>query len=262
MHLMKAWAVLAVLGAGAALCACAATSQLISDENAPVSDRPVSFENVVLADDGRSVRVDFIGGKEFDPDNPCSLAYRGTAEVVGEELEIGIYAEQHPTPLPPDTGCDLIGYPRTLALHLDEPFTGSVVRDLAGQVFMLAPPAGLAHIGALPEGWDLRREGNILGSSTPRWERVWSPDPDPWPAEGDSMLSLYQAFGGPVNTTGGDPQPAVEVNGQSATFYLHPPTGEMVVVWGLGDDELALVGNLNDFSQDEFLALAESVTLP
>lgn len=264
MRLMKACAMLVVVGA--VLSACGATSQLIGDEDAPVSDRPVSFENVVLADDRRSVRVDFIGGKEFDPDDPCSVAYHGTTEIVGDELEIGIYAEQHPKPLPPDTGCDPMGYPRTLALDLDEPFTGSVVRDLAGQIFLLAPPAGLAQVGALPDGWELRREGNVLGSSTPRWERVWSPDPDPdpdpWPAEGDSMLTLFQAFDGPVNATGGDPQPPVEVNGEGATFYLHPPTGEMVVVWGLGDDELALVGNLNDFSQDEFIALAESVTLP
>ena len=36
----------------------------------------------------------------------------------------------------------------------------------------------------------------------------------------------------------------------------------MVVVWGLADDELALVGNLHDFSQEEFIALSESVTLP
>lgn len=259
---MKASSVLAVLVAGAVLCACAPTSQPISDENAPISDRPVSFENVVLADDGRSVRVDFVGGKEFDPDDPCSVAYHGTTEIVGEELEIGIYAEPHPTPLPPDTGCAAMGYSRTLTLNLDEPFTGSVVRDLAGQVFLLAPPAGLAEIGALPDGWELRREGNVLGSSTLRWERVWSPDPDPRPGQGDSMLTLFQAFDGPVNATGGDRQPPVEVNGESATFYLHPPTGEMVVVWGFGDDELALVGNLNDFSQDEFIALAESVTLP
>lgn len=259
---MKASAVLAVLVVGAALGACGPTSQLISDDNAPFSDRPVSFENVVIAEDRRSVRVDFIGGKEFDPDDPCSLAYHGTADIVGDDLEIGIYAEQHPKPLPPDTGCPAMGYSRTLTLNLDEAFMGFVVRDLAGQVFLLAPPAGLAEIGALPAGWLLRREGNVLGSSTPRWERVWSPDPDPWPADGDSMLTLFQALDGPVNTTGGDPQPPVEVNGESATFYLHPPTGEMVVVWGLGDDEFALVGNLNDFSQDEFITLAESVRLP
>ena len=259
---MKASAILTVLVAGAALCACAMTSELIGDERAPVSDSLVRFDSVHLADDRRSVRVDFVGGEEFDPNNPCSLAYHATAEVIGEELEIGLYAEHHPKPLPPNTGCAGVGYPRTLTLDLDEPFAGSVVRDLAGQVFLLDPPEGLAQIGALPDGWDLRREGNVGGSRTPRWERVWSPEPDPWPAEGDSMLTLIQGLGGPVDTAGGNRQPSVEVNGRRATFWLHPPTGEMVLVWKLGPDELALVGNLNDFAQDEFIALAESVTVP
>jgi hypothetical protein len=76
------------------------------------------------------------------------------------------------------------------------------------------------------------------------------------------MLTLIQAFGGPVDTTGDDRQPPLEVNGQPAIFYFHAPTGEMVVVWSLADDELALVGNLGDFSRAEFVALAESVRLP
>jgi hypothetical protein len=71
-----------------------------------------------------------------------------------------------------------------------------------------------------------------------------------------------QAFDGPVGTTGGDPQTPVDVNGQSASFSLYEPTGEMVLVWSLGADELALVGILDDFSREEFIELAESVTLP
>ena len=247
---------------GAVLSACAVTSELLEAEPAPVPSDPVRFDSVDLANDRRSVRVDFIGGEEYDPDNPCSVAYHGTAEIVGDELEIGIYAEPHPKPLPPNTGCAGVGYPRSLALDLDEPFTGAAVRDLAGQVFLLAPPARLAQIGALPDGWELLREGNVAGSSTPRWERVWSPESDPLPAEGDSMLTLIQGLGGPVNTAGGNRQPPVEVNGQPATLWLHQPSGEMVLVWQLGSDELALVGNLSDFSQDEFVALAESVALP
>jgi hypothetical protein len=34
----------------------------------------------------------------------------------------------------------------------------------------------------------------------------------------------------------------------------------MVLVWTVGDDGVALVGNLADFSQEAFVALAESVT--
>lgn len=253
---------LAILTTGATLAACGLAPVPIGGEPAPVPEGPIRFESVELADDGRSVRVDFVGGPEFDPADPCSLAYEGTATIIGEELEIGIRAMQHPKAPPPRMGCGDIGHPRTLELELERPFTGSVVRDLAGQVFHLEPPTGLARIGSLPAGWELRRQGNVLGTTTPRWERVWSPDRDPWPAEGDSMLVLIQAFGGPVATTGGDVRRAAEVNGGPALLSVHPPAGEMVVVWSLGDDELALVGNLADFTEADFIRIAESVALP
>ncbi len=155
-----------------------------------------------------------------------------------------------------------MGHPRTLTLELSEPFTGTVVRDLAGQVFLLEPPPGLAEVGSLPGGWELRREGNVLETTTPRWQRGWSPDPDPWPGDGDRMLTLIQAFGGAVKTTGGDVQKTVQVNGAPGTLSLYPPAGEMLLVWSLGDDELALVGNLADFSDAEFIQLAATVALP
>jgi hypothetical protein len=118
----------------------------------------VRFDKVVLADDRQAVQVDFIGGQEFDPRNPCSVAYEGTAEIVGDELEIGIYAQQHPKQLPPDTACELMGYARTLGLALDEPFIGSVVRDLAGQVLLLERPAGSVEFGGLPaSSWKARQ---------------------------------------------------------------------------------------------------------
>jgi hypothetical protein len=228
-------------------------------EFAPVPDGPIRFETVQLADGGLSVRADFVGGREFDPADPCSVAYEGAAEIVDRELVIGIFAKQHPMPLAPNQGCDAMGHSRSLTFALDEPFEGSVVRDLAGGALFLEPPTGLATIGLLPEGWLLRREENVPHGTAPRWERTWSPDPDPWPAEGDSMLTLLQAFGGPVEATGAEPQPPVRINGQEAEFWIHPPTGEMVLVWSFGDDEVALVGYLADFTQEEFVDIAESV---
>lgn len=241
---------------------CGAAGISLDGVHAPVPSGPVSVDTVTLADDRLSVRVDFIGGQEFDPDNPCSVAYEGTAEIVGDELEIGIFAQQHPKTLPEDWACELMGYPRTLVLDLSEPFKGTRVRDLAGQLILLEPPDDLAQISGLPDGWELRREESLGESTTPRWMRVYSPIDDPWPSEGDSMVTLIQAFDGPVNTTGAEIQPPVEVNGAPATLYLHPPTGEMVVVWSLGMGELALAGYLSDFTQEEFIALAESVALP
>lgn len=260
MRFIEVCAGLAVIAA--VLSACGAAPPSGGGEPAPVPSRPLSVETVVPAADGRSVRVDFTGGQTFDPANPCSVAYEAMAEVVDGELEIGMYARPHPMPLAPGTACDAMGHARTLTIELDEPFTGTVVRDLAGYTILLQAPTGLAQIGALPEGWELRREGNVFGSATPRWEQVWSPDPDPWPAEGDSMVTLFQAFGGPVDATGGELGNPVMINGQDAALSLHPPTGSMVLVWSIGRDELALAGYRSDFSEAEFMALAESVTLP
>lgn len=120
-----------------ALSACGVAPLPDGDEFAPVPSGPVSFDDVVLSEDGLTVRLDFIGGPEFDPADPCSIAYEATAEIVGGELEIGVHARQHPMPLPPDTGCDAMGHDRTLLIELQEPFDGAIVRDLAGSTHRL-----------------------------------------------------------------------------------------------------------------------------
>lgn len=117
------------------LTACAAPSF------APAPDSPLHIDDVTLADDRRSVTVEFIGGAEFDPNDPCSVAYDGTTRVVDEELQIGIFARRHPKPLPPNTACSGVGYARELVLRLDEPFTGSTIRSLAGEHFSLVSPS-------------------------------------------------------------------------------------------------------------------------
>ena len=50
------------------------------------------------------------------------------------------------------------------------------------------------------------------------------------------------------------------VNGRRATQYRHAPNGELVLVWRLGNDGLALVAYEQQFSIDELIALAESAT--
>ena len=221
----------------------------------PVQATPI--QGVDIAPDGLSVRVTFVGSAEFDPANPCTHAYEARAMVAGDELQIGIFARPHPLDLPRNAACELIGYPRTLLVQLDEPFHGTSVRDLAGPLILLERPAGLYEISGLPQGWFLRSEESLPDSSTGRWSRMFSPVAEPGPT--DSSIQVIQAFGGPANTIGGDIQPPVLINGVQATFYLHAPSGEMVLVWTIGDDGVALVGNLRDFSTDEFVELARSV---
>jgi hypothetical protein len=223
---------LAVLALSAVLAGCSTFSGSVGG--------PTPIDTVTIADDGRSFRVDFIGGREFAPNDPCSIAYQGTAKIVRDELEIGVYPQKHPMALSGGAVCTGEGHGRSLNFTLNEPFTGTVVHDLAGQRLLLAPPSELAEIRALPEGWELRREESLPGSLTPRWQRIWSPDRDPWQSDGDRMLILVQALGGPVETTGGHRLSSVEITGQPATLALDPPSGELLLVWSLGDDELAL----------------------
>ncbi|MEO7332779.1 MAG: hypothetical protein ABIZ71_02425 [Gemmatimonadales bacterium] len=220
---------------------------------------PVPFDAWTFSADRRTVTVDFVGGPEFDPENPCSVAYHGTANIDGDELVIGIYAESNPN-RPDDLMCTLEGHFRSLTISLPAPFEGSRVRDQAGQLWFLERPSSLVQITGLPDGWVLRSEESLPESPTGRWSRVYAlPGVSVAPGTSVGQVVLFQAFGAPANVSGGDLQPDVEINGQRATFYFWEPAGEMVLVWKIGDDGVALVGNLADFTREEFIALAESV---
>jgi hypothetical protein len=221
---------------------------------------PVSFDSWRFSSDRRSVTVAFTGGPVFDPDNPCSKAYRGSAHATGDELVIGIYPEPFPGEMPDDLACTAEGHNRSVAIDLAQPFHGTRVRDVAGQLFFLEEPEGLVELTGLPDGW-VEHPGESLSSSpSGRWGRVYAPaGHTPTPGYSAGTVELIQAFDAPADVTGGDLQPDVMVNGETATFYLWPPTGEMVLVWMVGGDGVALVGNLHDFTRDEFVALAESV---
>jgi hypothetical protein len=98
---------------------------------------PVRVESVTLAEDGRSVRLEFIGAAEFDANDPCTLAYEATAEIEGDVLQIAVVPQAHPKPLAEGTACDAMGYPRQIDVALDGQFAGNRVHDLAGYDLVL-----------------------------------------------------------------------------------------------------------------------------
>ncbi len=220
--------------------------------------RYVPIDKLTLSEGGRHLSLDFVGAREYAADDPCSAEYKASVTVVDGVLEVGVEESRRPAAAE-GTLCDAMGYARNLQVDLQEPFTGSVWRDLNGYLHFLAPPDGLVELAGLPDGWLLRAQRDVEESPTGRWERTYSPDPSPSPAR---SVVLYQSFDGPVNVTGGDEAPDVVVNGQPATLYRWPPTGELVLVWRLGNDGLALVAYEQQFSVDELIALAESATLP
>lgn len=221
------------------------------------------FETVRLSEDRRTVHLTFTGGAPYSADNPCSVDYAASAEVVGSVLEVAIWEVDHPdrAVLPPGAGCPAIGYARELDVQLPQPFTGYEVHDLAGYVHFLSRPDNLAQL-QLPEEWLLRSEETLSESPTGRWRQTYSPHEDPPGGGRPGALDFIQAFNAPAYVEGTFEQPAVEVNGSAARLWTSPEDGELVLVWRLGTDGLALVANEQDFSLDELIALAETARLP
>lgn len=217
---------------------------------------PIRLEDVALDADHRTLRLQFIGAAPYQAGDPCSAAYTAKTEVVGDELQVGVYQLRNPyqpaTPVP----CLAIGSIRHLVVTLAEPFDGLLAKDLAGQVFFLRPPPTLARMTGLPSGWALIHQGNLPGSS-PTWQRIWSPAPGWPPAEGTSVLTLIQCFGSPVNCSGGENPEPVTVNGVQGLLFEY--AGDLTITWRLGSDGMVLDGNLSDFSKAAFVALANSV---
>jgi hypothetical protein len=130
----------------------------------------------------------------------------------------------------------------------------------------------LATANAIPAGWTLQRSFQLEPGPPVVWVRVYAkgavPDTDPF--EGPGRLVAYQAFGLSKEWTGtrtdkarliGAEQFPVTVNGQSAAVWHVPSTGELLMAWTLGDDSLAVVGNIADFSAAGILEVAQGFVI-
>ncbi len=223
----------------------------------PRDVRYTPISTLARSADGRRIDLTFVGAKSFAANDPCSADYAATTKVVGGVLEVGVFESRRPAL--PVVACDAVGYSRRLSVDLPVPFTGTTWRDLFGPyVHFLSAPSGLVRI-TIPDGLSLVRERDVEDSETGRWERTYAPAADAPP---ERTLVLYQAFGGPANVTGGDETRQVTVNDKPATLYRHPPSGELVLVWELGGDGLALVGYEPAFTPERLIAIAESATPP
>jgi hypothetical protein len=224
----------------------------------PPPERLVRFETVAIAE-GRLVTLEFIGGKPFMLGDPCSHDYFGWAQRAGDELQAAVVDVTPRIPAPEGDVilCTLGGYPRAVTVELEEPFSGTTVRDLAGYVHFVGRPGGAVELRGLPRGWRLASEGEVPDSPTGRWRQTFA-DAKP----GSHDVELYQAFGGPASVSGGAEPRSVKVGGKPAQLDRQASNGELVLVWQLGSDGLALVAYEQDFSVDELIALAESAVIP
>jgi hypothetical protein len=208
-----------------------------------------------------ALTLDFVGGKEFDPKDACSNHYFGWAREVAGVLEAKI-VDDTPAAVVAPVACSAVGFGRHVTINLAQPFHGSRVHDAAGYVHFVRAPDGVVELKKVPPNWALVRQDDVEESPTGRWWQQWTLGGQP-PGQGSKgKIDLYQAFGGPAEVTGGEETRTVKVNGSNAMLYRFAPDGELVLVWQLGKDGLALVVNETDFPVDKAIELAESAAVP
>jgi len=100
---------------------------------------PVRIDTATLLADGRSVRLEFVGGREHSANDPCSREYVGQATIHGDQLDVAVYARIHPN-VRNDIACTAEGHFRSVTVQLTEAFHGSRIRDVSGQDLPIATP--------------------------------------------------------------------------------------------------------------------------
>jgi hypothetical protein len=82
-------------------------------------------EQAVISADGRGLKLFFIGGPAGA--QPCDDNYSATAAESNRAVAFTIY--EHPAPTPPNLGCALVGYQRTVVVRLNRPLGARVLVD-------------------------------------------------------------------------------------------------------------------------------------
>jgi hypothetical protein len=238
----------------------AAAENLTNGPNPPPGDA-VRIDHATLSDDGVTLKLEFVGARDYSPSDPCSAHYFGWAHEADGVLQAKVVDDTPPFPSqPPNFGCDDVGYGHTITIALEQPFTGNRLRDVAGFDHFVRRPEGLVDL-ILPAGWtaDVDQE-QVLDRQTV-WFRTWARGSSGGTKTGGGV-ELYQAFGQPADVVDASSGRSVRVNGSAAMLYRDASSGEIVVTWMLGPDGLALVANEADFNTDQLIRLAESITQP
>ena len=232
--------------------------------------RTVNIDRINISPDARTITLGFLGHAHPEG-SPCSSDYEGWARINRNALDVAVVVVARESGEGITEGtlfCTNIGRPREVDLELAEPFTGSEIRDVAGYfVLFLTAPEGLAELTGLPEGWKLRTESD-LGVPFGAWSRVYSPvvdrtsdDPRVEFVQARDLQDLFSAGRfirgvGPPDFGFDGPTP-VTVGRVQGSLYSHPESGDLVLVWRPGDDQLVLVVNQRDFTVEALMALAE-----
>lgn len=95
-------------------------------------------ESATSSANDRTLTIGFVGA--HGGNQPCDASYNAT--VVQSAHAVAVQLHQHPTPVPANTGCDAVGYPRNVTVHLSHPLGARVLVDAVNGGVVPVYPAG------------------------------------------------------------------------------------------------------------------------
>jgi hypothetical protein len=173
----------------------------------PSGERVVRFDSASLSEDGRLLKMSFVGSKTYDPANPCTAEYAGWAQISGDVLEAAVVDITPPYSEPFAYECTAEGYDREVTVTLPGPYLGVTVKDLAGAIHTLSGPSLGEGAPTEPPLHDCGVE-TATGPNGP-WnvearECFWGPYLQGTPAqftstrptvEGDPITTVFRVYG-------------------------------------------------------------------
>lgn len=119
----------------------------------------VRWHTALIDDSGTVLDIAFTGGPA-DPDAACAIAYGADVVAEADKVTVKVVVQSAAKPVAdsdPTTvaTCPDVGYPRSLAVVLEEPLDGRQLLDRHdGQIHDPVASADIMTPAWLPEGWD------------------------------------------------------------------------------------------------------------
>jgi hypothetical protein len=84
---------------------------------------PFEWARVTASSNGRVISIDFTGGADYEPGNPCTVRYEASVVETTEEVRVSLRAWSPPptTSATVHLGCVDLGYPRNVVVNLQAP---------------------------------------------------------------------------------------------------------------------------------------------
>jgi hypothetical protein len=248
-----------------------APGDAVSFSPRPLAVRPDSaeaggFDTARISEDGRLLVLEVIAGAPWDPRNPqCTQLLTGWAGIEDGVLVAAVVDVTPPLASPdPELACAAMGHLQEVRIPLAVPYRGWLIRELGTHhPHLLRAPDRSQTLAGLAPRWVVVREEDATNPerwTVPVWRTTWTANGGPMTGTGEpGQVDLYLGFGDASGITGSSPGSDVEVGGRPGVLYRDAERGELVLVWMIDGDGLAIVANEADIPEADLFRLAEGV---